>query len=135
MIDARGDYLVFVKDTQPTLRRDIQMAFAPPAEGAFAPRQQRIWDDAMDTVTTLDKGHGRRERRTMTATTAMNEYLDWPGVAQVGQVESEVVKAGKTTPRNPLLRRQCLEGGGGRGSVAHMGPRTLVDRESFSLRT
>ena len=51
----------------------------------------------MDTVTTLDKGHGRRERRTLKATTALNEYLDWPGVAQVGQVESEVVKDGKTT--------------------------------------
>jgi predicted transposase YbfD/YdcC len=50
----------------------------------------------MDTVTTLDKGHGRRERRTLKATTALNEYLDWPGVAQVGQVESEVVKDGKT---------------------------------------
>ena len=32
----------------------------------------------------------------MKATTALNEYLDWPGVAQVGQVESEVVKDGKT---------------------------------------
>ena len=51
----------------------------------------------MDTVTTLDKGHGRRERRTLKATTALNEYLDWPSVAQVGQVESEVVKDGKTT--------------------------------------
>jgi len=51
----------------------------------------------MDTATTLDKGHGRRERRTLKATTALNEYLDWPGVAQVGQVESEVVKDGKTT--------------------------------------
>jgi predicted transposase YbfD/YdcC len=51
----------------------------------------------MDTVTTLDKGHGRRERRTLKATTALNEYLNWPGVAQVGQVESEVVKEGKTT--------------------------------------
>ena len=51
----------------------------------------------MDTVTTLDKGHGRRERRTLKATTALNEYLDWPGVAQVGQVESDVVKDGKTT--------------------------------------
>ena len=51
----------------------------------------------MDTVTTLNKGHGRRERRTLKATTALNGYLDWPGVAQVGQVESEVVKDGKTT--------------------------------------
>ena len=28
----------------------------------------------------MDKGHGRRERRTLKATTALNEYLDWPGV-------------------------------------------------------
>jgi hypothetical protein len=51
----------------------------------------------MDTVTTIDKGHGRRERRTLKATTALSEYLDWPGVAQVGLVESEVVKDGKTS--------------------------------------
>src|SRR3954447_7462465 len=68
-----------------------------PRQGLFPPRQQRIWDDAMDTATTLEKGHGRRERRTLKATTALNAYLDWPGVAQVGQVESEVVKDGKIT--------------------------------------
>ena len=51
----------------------------------------------MDTATTLDKGHGRIERRTLKATTALNDYLDWPGVGQVGQVESEVVKDGKTS--------------------------------------
>ena len=51
----------------------------------------------MATATTLDKGHGRRERRTLKATTALNDYLDWPGVAQVGQVEGVVVKDGKTT--------------------------------------
>jgi len=37
VIDARGDYLVFVKDNQPTLLHDIQMTFAPPVEGAFSP--------------------------------------------------------------------------------------------------
>ena len=37
------------------------------------------------------------ERRTLKATTALNDYLDWPGVGQVGQVESEVVKDGKTS--------------------------------------
>jgi hypothetical protein len=43
---------------------------------------------------TLDKGHGRRERRTLKATTALNDYLNWPGVAQVGQIESVVEQAG-----------------------------------------
>src|SRR5271157_5773829 len=64
-------------------------------KGLFPPRQQRIWDEARDTATTMDKGHGRRERRTLKATTALNEYLDWPGVAQVGQIESVVEQDGK----------------------------------------
>jgi len=51
----------------------------------------------MDTATTIDKGHGRLERRTLKATTGLNEYLDWPGVAQVGQVESVVRQDGKTS--------------------------------------
>jgi hypothetical protein len=37
VIDGHGDYLVFVKENQPTLLHDIQMAFAPPTEGAFSP--------------------------------------------------------------------------------------------------
>jgi predicted transposase YbfD/YdcC len=45
-------------------------------------------------VTTLDKGHGRRERRTLKATTALNDFLNWPGVAQVGQIESVVEQDG-----------------------------------------
>lgn len=48
-------------------------------------------------MTTLDKGHGRHERRTLQATSALNDYLDWPGVAQVGQIESTVKRDGKTS--------------------------------------
>lgn len=51
----------------------------------------------MDTATTLDKGHGRRERRTLRATTALTAYLDWPGVAQVGQVTCQVDQDGART--------------------------------------
>lgn len=66
-------------------------------KGLFPPRQQQIWRNTLDTATTLEKGHGRCERRTLQATTALNDYLDWPGVAQVGQVESIVTREGKTT--------------------------------------
>jgi Transposase DDE domain len=31
------------------------------------------------------------------ATTALNAYLDWPGMAQVGQIESAVEQDGKTS--------------------------------------
>jgi len=69
----------------------------------------------MDTVTTLDKGHGRRERRTLKATTAWNEYLDWPGVAQVGQVDSEVVRDGKTPQETRYFITSVSRGVAGAG--------------------
>jgi len=37
----------------------------------------------------VDKGHGRIERRTLTSTTVLNGYLNWPGVEQVCRIERE----------------------------------------------
>jgi hypothetical protein len=37
VIEARGHYLWFVKENQPTLLHDIKAAFAPSVEGAFSP--------------------------------------------------------------------------------------------------
>jgi len=37
IIDAGGDYLVFVKENQPTLCNDIATAFTPGSDGAFSP--------------------------------------------------------------------------------------------------
>ena len=81
----------------------------------------------MATATTLDKGHGRCERRTLKATTAWNASLDWPGVAPVGQVASVVVKDGTTTtevrsfltrvPRSEANAVQLLEGVRGHWSI------------------
>ena len=51
----------------------------------------------MDVAASVDKGHGRRERRQLRATTALNDYLGWPGLAQVGRVESEVVRDGEAS--------------------------------------
>ncbi len=79
----------------------------------------------MNTATSLDKGHGRRERRTLRATTALNEYLDWPGVAQVGEVTCQVDRDGQHTeetryfitsvPRERRTRRSCWNGFGAIG--------------------
>jgi hypothetical protein len=51
----------------------------------------------MDAAASVDKGHGRRERRELRATTALNGYLGWPGLAQVGRVASEVVRDGEVS--------------------------------------
>lgn len=49
----------------------------------------------MQTVSRSDKGHGRRERRTLTSTIALNHHLDWPGVKQVCRVVRERILRGQ----------------------------------------
>lgn len=52
----------------------------------------------MEAATTRGKGHGRVERRTITTTTWVNDYLaGWPGVAQAFRVERERTVRGVTT--------------------------------------
>jgi hypothetical protein len=58
---------------------------------AFPPRQQRLCTDTFESASTLDKTHGRVERRTIETTTWLADYLkkDWPEVAQVFRLRRE----------------------------------------------
>lgn len=56
---------------------------------AIPPCRQRERRALRETATGVNKGHGRVEPRTLTSTTLLNEYLDWPEVGQVFQVERE----------------------------------------------
>ena len=44
----------------------------------------------------MDKGHGRLEIRALTSTTCLNDYLDWPDVGQVFELERVRVLKDKT---------------------------------------
>ena len=77
---------MFVKDNQPTLLNDIRMAFRPSRGRGFFPlgsNESGITPWTRRRPSTRDTG--RIERRTLKATTALNDYLDWPGVGQVGR--------------------------------------------------
>jgi len=76
IVDAGGDYLMIVKENQPALCADLALAFADPA----------LLAGASTTATTHNQGHGRVERRDLTLTTALADYLTWPGQRQVFQV-------------------------------------------------
>jgi predicted transposase YbfD/YdcC len=56
---------------------------------AFPPFIQRRRRLERERATSVDKGHGRIERRTLTSTTVLNGYLDWPGVQQVCRIDRE----------------------------------------------
>jgi len=83
--DAGGDYLVMMKENQPRLHRDIATLFASRTDIALRAASLPAWD--MREAITEERGHGRHEHRRVTASTELNEYLDWPGVAQVIMVE------------------------------------------------
>ena len=85
VMDADGDYLLIVKENQATLLRAITTVFASRADVALRAASLPAWD--MRAATTVDKGHGRLEVRQLVASTALNGYLAWPGLAQVVRVE------------------------------------------------
>lgn len=89
ILAAGGDYLWLVKDNQPTLREEIEHLFTADqgtVEGGRVPTD-------FVTDSQADKGHGRQERRTITVSSALTGYSDWPGLAQVFQLARHRVQS------------------------------------------
>jgi len=80
-----GDYIWFVKNNQPRLRADVEQFFAPPRQTAG----WHIPQLAQEKAQTIDKGHGRIDKRTITVIADENGFLDWPGVRRVFKLERE----------------------------------------------
>ena len=81
VVERGGEYLMVVKDNQPTLRADIALLFEAPGEEARA----------MTRARSTDRDHDRRERRALQASAALVSYLDWPGAAQVFRVDRRIL--------------------------------------------
>jgi predicted transposase YbfD/YdcC len=95
ILEAGGEYLWVVKDNQPTLRADIAQVFAPETPTVLGNTLPNDWE----TFQTVEKGHGRRETRTITVSSLLHGYSDWPGLAQVFKLERQrvEVRRGKAT--------------------------------------
>jgi predicted transposase YbfD/YdcC len=106
ILDAKADYLLAVKDNQPTLHAEIESYFetAPPAE--------------VETCKDIDKGHGRIEIRTC----RVSKQIDWlkaerrypgafrfPEVAAIAVIDTRVEHKGKvTTARRSYITSRPL---------------------------
>ncbi len=91
ILDRDGDFLFIVKRNQPQLYEDIELLFEPPLP--------LLKGETWPAAETVDAAHGRIERRRLQASTMLNEYVNWPGVEQVFQLERQVVekKTGELT--------------------------------------
>ncbi len=110
IVEAGGDYVWIVKDNQRNTRWAIERLFAPekplPAMG-HPPMDFR-------SATTVEKSRGRLEERTLTASSLLNEYLDWPYVRQVCKLERRItyLPTGKVHYGNSVRRNQPFCPGG-----------------------
>jgi predicted transposase YbfD/YdcC len=74
IVDAGNDYLLVVKENQPTLHEEIAVLFADP--------------DAAVSVAEETSVHSQRsEQRRLRASTELVGYTDWPGLAQALCIE------------------------------------------------
>jgi len=96
IVDKGGDYVLAVKDNQPTLHEDIKGVFDDAAKNGWKGRGHDVYTEA-------DKGHGRIEQRTTTITwdTAWLfgawEKNGWKGVRCLVEVRRERIIGEKSS--------------------------------------
>ena len=89
---GEADYVLAVKDNQPTLHQAVIDAFVAHAEADFT-------DPSLRRVTTLDRGHGRHERREYfraEVPAAIRASGRWTDVASIGMVHRTRTVNGQT---------------------------------------
>ncbi len=83
IIERGGDYLWVVKENQERLYQDIERLFAADKP---KPGFGKIPADFLQAET-VNKGHGRIEKRHIQTSAMLNDYIDWPGLGQVYRLE------------------------------------------------
>ena len=91
IVEQGADYVLALKGNQPTLHATVVGAFADARRAGSDGWVPAVQDQAQ----TLDKGHGRRERRRYTALSdpdllaCLDPTHAWPGLRSVVQVEAD----------------------------------------------
>jgi predicted transposase YbfD/YdcC len=88
IVETGGEYIWFAKGNQPQMEADIRLWFEPdvqPIPGmSFPPKDY-------ETAQQTNKGHGRLETRTLTVSSQLKDFLDWPYLEQVFKLERRFV--------------------------------------------
>lgn len=88
IVAAGGDFIWTVKGNQARTQWAIQKEFVQ--EVVHLQQEQPLSKHIQHAVSPLSKAHGRMERRSILVSQTLNDYLDWPHVAQVFRIDREV---------------------------------------------
>jgi predicted transposase YbfD/YdcC len=98
IVESGGEYIWFAKGNQPQMEENIRLWFEPdvqPIPGmSFPPKD-------FETAQKTNKGHGRLETRTLTVSSQLKDFLDWPYLEQVFKLERRFIstKTGEVQER------------------------------------
>ena len=96
IIEKDADYVLALKENQPTLYKEVQEYFSE------AIKEAKLYPE-IEQQRTLDYGHGRIEKRTYYLTTEVGWYQElsqWAGLLGFGMVHSEVERGGQIHEEN-----------------------------------
>ena len=82
LVDNHGDYVMLVKENQFQLHDAIALLFNNPDTALFVEGQ----------AASTGKAHGRLETRTLQTSSALNDYLDWPGLQQIFRLDRKTIR-------------------------------------------
>jgi len=118
IVVSGGDFIWFAKGNQARIEEDIRLWFEPdiqPIPGLGCPPQD------FETAQQTNKGHGRLETRTLTVSSQLQDFLDWPYLAQVfqlkrrcislktGDIQEQVVYGFTSLARDQITPDQLLD--------------------------
>ncbi len=88
IVGSGGEYIWFAKGNQPEMEENIRLWFEPdvqPIPGMGMPPKD------FESARVTNKGHGRLETRTITVSSQLKDFLDWPFLEQVFKLERRFV--------------------------------------------
>ncbi len=89
IVQAYGDYLWTVKENEKGFYQEIEVLFQPHRKraGTSAPPMD------FRRSSTVEKGHGRLDKRSIIVSSLLVDYSDWPELAQVFKLERQSTNA------------------------------------------
>ena len=106
VLENKADYALPVKENHKQMYEDIRQLFEPFSETDTPEVEKRRFENLhtqegahLDTHTNVEKARGYITTRTVTASTVLTDYIDWPGLTQVYryQTHRENAKTGEVS--------------------------------------
>ena len=102
IVEAGGEYIWLAKGNQSDMEENIRLWFEP--EPDPIPGMGRLPKD-FKIAKEVSKGHGRLEERTLTVSSQLKDFLDWPYLEQVFKLERRFIST-----RTGELQEQVVYG-------------------------